>query len=124
MEFIFVIFGAMFVAMGVLMTLTPGALIAWLSRNAAERALFIAAIGVRAVLAVVFLAFADLSAYPLVFQIIGLLGAAGALFVLLLGPGSFADLLAWLAEAIPRYVYVIEGPLVVMLGAFIIWAVL
>lgn len=124
MQYFFITTGVLFGLAGVALAVKPAELANWM-RNAKDTVgLFVSAIVIRVLFAVTFIAFADVSSEPVLFMAFGLLCLAGALFVALLGRSGFASLLEWFLDAIPEWFYPIDGLLAILLGAFIVYAVL
>jgi hypothetical protein len=124
MNYFFMLFGGFFVCIGVVMLFASQAMIGWLRRYMNSLSVFIGAIVFRAILGIVFFAYADVSSFPRTFEVIGLFSIAGAAFVGLMGRENLASFMEWVLDIIPKYVYPIEGVLVIALGGFIVYAVL
>ena len=123
MNYVFMVLGVVFGCLGLAMLFVPQALIGWLREYASSLGLFVGAIVFRAALAVLFFAYADVSSFPRTFEVISLLSFAGALFVGLMGRENLTSFMQWLLDVLPKFVYQLEGVLVVAFGGFIVYAV-
>lgn len=124
MSYLFLLFGGFFVCIGIAMLFASQALIGWVRRYAGSWGVYIGAIVFRVILGIVFFGYADVSSFPRTFEVIGLLGIAGAAFVGLMGRENLASFMEWLLDVIPKFFYPIEGLMVIAFGGFIVYAVL
>ena len=104
------------------MLIAPGLAVGLVRRYSDSLGLYLAAIVGRAIVGFVFFAYAEDSNYPAIFEIIGVLAAAGAIILGGIGRSRFAQLMKWWLDNFP-VVGRVGGLFGMALGGFVVYAV-
>ncbi|NNC96563.1 MAG: hypothetical protein HKN88_00665 [Gammaproteobacteria bacterium] len=108
---------------GLLILVKPGIVLTLANRYSNSLALFVSAIGVRLVIGIALLMYAEQSRYPVTLTVLGWLFLAGAIAIAIMGRDRLRRLIEWIAKIMAPYVR-IAGILAVCFGGFIAYAVL
>jgi hypothetical protein len=122
MKLIILLFGLVIAATGMLMLWKPAAMADFLRRHAGSTHLHQAAIGVRLVLGIVLIGYADQSRFPLLLGILGGLSIAAAVVIAVLPGHKFEQLVRWAIERFEGYMRP-ASIVVVVFGLILITAV-
>ncbi|MCZ6890514.1 MAG: hypothetical protein O7H39_18650 [Gammaproteobacteria bacterium] len=122
MTFFFLAFGCLSALGGMLMLIEPGLAVGLVRRYSDSLGLYLTAIVSRAIVGFVFFAYAEESTYPAIFEIIGVLAAAGVIVLAGIGRSRFARLMKWWLDNFP-VVGRVGGLFGMALGGFIVYAV-
>lgn len=121
MTWLVIFFGVVLAIGGALLLVRPGAFIGYLENNG-DRAWFYAfAVGMRVVLGLLLIRFADVSRYPLVVEVLGWAILAAALFLAALGRKRFVRLMKWVMGWL-RPVAPLAGVVAIAFGGLLVHA--
>lgn len=123
MRLIILLFGLLIAGIGVLMFGRSGAMLGFLERNAGSTRIQQLAIGVRLVLGIVLIEYAEQSRFPLLLAIFGSLSIAAAIFIAVLPAQQFQRIVRWAVARFEDYVRPASG-VVVLFGLFLVVAVI
>lgn len=122
MQLIIVIFGLAILAAGLLMLWKPSAMLDFLRRHAGSTLLHQLAIGVRLLLGIVLIQYAESSRFPLLLSILGGFSIAAAIVIAILPESRFEQLINWITRRFEGYVRPASA-VVMVFGLFLIVAV-
>jgi hypothetical protein len=121
MTSIIIFFGLLVFLAGAIIVVNPEIIFGFLRDNLEKVSLNVFAIGIRVVLGILLIQYADESRYPAIIEILGWLSIAAALIFLVIGRRRFLSLMSWAFSLLKNYGRV--GGLVTMaFGAFLVHA--
>ena len=116
-----VVFGFFILFAGMVLTVHPAVILDFIAGNKEAAWVYYAAIGVRMIIGMMFVATAYLSRYPLTVKVFGYLFIAVSLLFVFAGHRRFVQLLNTVIDIFAPYA-VISGILAIVFGGFIIYA--
>ena len=122
MRLIIVLFGLAIAGTGLLMFARSGSLLGFLERNAGSAYIQQLAIGVRLVLGIVLIEYAEHSRFPLALTILGGVSITAAVFIAVLPQQRFERIVRWAVARFRDYAKPASA-LVVLFGLFLVVAV-
>lgn len=115
-------FGILILLSGLLILINPNVVFNLLRNNLESLSLYAIAITVRLVLGIVLIAYATVSKFPIIFQILGWLSIIAAVFLGAMGRPRFQQVLLWVTGIKPVYAR-FTGILAMLFGGFLIYAI-
>lgn len=115
-------FGILILLSGLLILINPNVVFHLLRDNLESLSLYAIAITVRLVLGIVLIAYATVSKFPIIFQILGWLLIIAAVFLGVMGRSRFQQVLIWVTGIKPVYAR-FTGILAMLFGGFLIYAI-
>ena len=122
-NYVIVLFGLAIVATAAVMLIRPVLVIDLMRQFAGAVWLHVTAVGVRLVLGIVLITYADQSRFPLTLQFLGGLAIVAAIILALIPRSRFADLIEWVFARFAAYARV-AGLVAMLFGGFLIYAVI
>ena len=121
MTLIIIVFGLMTLLAGVVLIVNPEAILGLLRSHLEKVSLQVLAVGVRVILGILLILYADASRYPLIIAIIGWLSIVAAATFSIIGRRRFVSLMTWALSLLNPYGRV--GGLIAMgFGGFLVYA--
>ncbi len=121
MTYIIIFFGLMLFLGGAVIVVNPEIIFGLLRNNMEKVSLQFLAIGMRVVIGILLIQYADESKYPTTIEIIGWLSIAAAVTLSIIGRQSFLKLMSWAFSLLKPYGR-IAGLFAMALGGFLIYA--
>ena len=121
MTVLIIIFGALTLLAGIVIVINPDGIFGFLRNNLDKLVLHIIAVVVRLVIGVLLIYQANVSKFPFVIEIIGLLSIVAAIFIAVMGRRNFNRVMLW-ALSLSKPFGRVGGILAVAFGAFLIYA--
>jgi hypothetical protein len=121
MTLLIIIFGALTLLTGIVIVINPEVIFGFLRNNLDKLVLHILAVVVRIVLGALLICQSNISKFPFVIEVIGLLSIVAAIFLAVMGRRNFNRLMSW-ALSLSKPFGRVGGVLAVAFGAFLIYA--
>ncbi|HIG41973.1 MAG: hypothetical protein ABGY96_11235 [bacterium] len=121
MAYLIVFVGAVFMALGLFITIRPDVSFELIRKYAMSMQFKVINVLLGLMIGILFISFAEESKYPAVFTIIGMIAIVKGMVRGLIGLSDFQDLVSWYLKAIRPFARAM-GLLVVGFGGFIIHA--
>jgi hypothetical protein len=121
MTALIIAFGALTAVAGIVIVISPGAIVGLLTKYSAQLGLHVLAVMVRLALGILLVYSAGASKYPTVIAVIGWLSIIAALVFAAIGRNNFKQLMSW-ALTVARPLASLGGILAVCFGSFLVYA--
>ena len=121
MTLMIILFGALTLLAGVVISINPEIIFGFLRKKSTNLEIHILAVVVRLVLGVLLISQSSISKFPLAIQIIGWLSIVAAVFLAVMGRNNFKRLMSW-ALTLVKPIGRVGGFLAIAFGAFLICA--
>ena len=121
MTVLIIIFGALTLLAGIVIVINPEIILGFLRKNLDKLALHILAVVVRLVLGALLIYHSNVSKFPFVIEIIGLLSIIASIILAVMGRRNFNRLMLW-ALSLVKPIGRVGGVLAAAFGAFHIYA--
>ena len=121
MTFIIILFGLMTLLAGVIIVVNPEIIFGPLQKQVEKVSLQILAIGIRLVIGILLIQYADESRFPTIIEILGWLSIAAAVTFGVIGRRRFINLMVWAFSLLKTYGR-IGGLFAMAFGGFLVYA--
>jgi hypothetical protein len=123
MQILIILFGLLIIAMAGWMAVKPETFTAFLLRHAGSLWMHLLAAGVRIVMGIALILYADWSRFPLALEILGWIAVTAGVVLGFTPPSRFESLVRWAFNRLGKYARA-AAVLAVLFGGFLIYAVL
>lgn len=123
MFYLVLFFGAMLVLIGAAVIVRPDAIFGWMRRQSGSLGIHVVAVVVRLILGGALIVYAPESRFPVTLAVLGWITVAAAITLAVMGRTNFQKLMQWAMTFTDRFGRV-AGTLALLMGAFLIYAVL
>jgi len=121
MTILVILFGALTLLAGLVISINPEYVFGFLRKHFEKIELYILAVVVRLLLGILLIYLSGVSKYPLVIEIIGWISIVAALVFLVIGRAKFNKLMAW-ALSLVKPLGRVAGIIAMAFGAFLVYA--
>ena len=123
MNYVIILFGLLIAVLSLYVTFRPKAALQFVSNRAGSIGLYILAIVARIGMGLVLVLYAEQSRFTHVLEFLGYLFIGAGVILALIGRSRFERLVIWAMDRFAKFTWV-SGPLGLILGLFLVYAVI